>query len=1136
MSDYEEVVSLVADINQFGKDLNDAAARYGTFLKQIEVLGNDVNLIDLNKKWLQPLLDKQEAMAKINADILKADEKLANDQASVNDRSIAAQLQKIKDKAATQVAINKDANNVIIKEDEDAASTADRLIAQQLKVREQVLADEARMHMAAIANWIRTEEEAAITEEKLWAATARTELRNYEALQEGKIKVQAAASGDATLARGLRAGAGAAAGAGSFQASGALYGAANVSQMLGIGSLEVSTAGLVALGGAAALAGGAIYEILGPGAEFNQELAKMSTLLVDANVSAADFNSQLDKTAHAAVEISDKFNIGLIDVVKQFKLALSSGIEADELPAFFDKAGELSNALGTSLEHTTDILTTFKNVYSLTASELGHVNDVLFNTINLGKIEVDGFTKNLGRVLPIAKNAGIGIEDLGTAYAVLTSKGVTAAQSTTGLTQFISAMVNPTAKAQKEFDALGIATGDAAFQGKALIDVIKEINEKTGGSADVLGKLFPEERAKRVVSFLVDSTDKFKQFGEGIRQSGTDAIASGRAMNDLSDNLGKLWKTASNFATFQGAKASGWLNKLIFGDTSAGHAQDVADTKAQLMTALGSIYTEMNRNHLGAGGDGDADISYGGTNDMSARSKAFVDGVRNAMQKYLENLGYSHDYTDNAKLIESAIGGAQSTGQPNSAKVLDDSQKALNGINQYLDDIQRKVNDTSRLLAQLPQEQKLTKNESKELAAKETDEQKQQLLDLHETNDELQVKITREAEVNKILEEREIKRLQASILTPAADSLSDAQKTGDPYKIQAATKAYADAKLEFDAAVTKVTAEAAEDDITTRLKAESQGIIDQIAKIESEALTSPTTRASRQASKTEAEKELREYQQTVKQIYDDDQRAFEKSEKEKEKIQKDALTAMQRENDRYTNSESSITKEMLQSKLKTGDPDRQRYTATEARDAARAKLEGVVASGGDKDEFTKAMQEFKDAAQAVQDAMIAAGYDKDRAHKNFQGDLGFLSQEDSQYHTGATDAISKREAAQTRASSYNRKSPEEIAKEAAGQVKKDEAVKEVLVKAQVQLQVDGTLSPQTLKTIQDALIDKIEERIVNKSGNPSRYDSSNRGPSTQAAPSTSRQHDNSNEDDDYNSVMGSDSFQGNAYNPYANND
>lgn len=1112
MSDYEEVVSLVADINQFGKDLNDAAARYGTFLKEIQVLGNDIQLVDLNKKWLQPLLEKQEAIAKINADILKADEKLANDQASLNDRSIAAQLQKIKDKAATQVAINKDANNVIVKEDEDAAATADRLIAQQLKVREQVLADEARLHISAIANWIRTEEEAAITEEKLWAATAKAELRNYQALQEGKIKIQAEASGDATLARGLRAGAGAAAGAGSLQASGALYGAANISQMLGIGELEVSTAGLVALGGAATLAGAAIYEILGPGAAFNQELAKMSTLLVDANTSASDFNSQLDRTAHAAVAVSDKFNIGLIDVVKQFKLALSSGIEADELPAFFDKAGELSNALGTSLEHTTDILTTFKNVYSLTASELGHVNDVLFNTINLGKIEVDGFTKNLGRVLPIAKNAGIGIEDLGTAYAVLTSKGVTAAQSTTGLTQFISAMVNPTQKAQKEFDALGIATGDAAFQGKALIDVIKEINEKTGGSADILGKLFPEERAKRVISFLVDSTDKFKQFGEGIRQNGTDAVAAGRAMNDLSDNLGKLWKTASNFATFQGAKASGWLNKLIFGDTSAGHAQDVADTKAQLMTALGSIYNEMNKNHLGAGGDTGADISYGGTNDMSARSKAFADGVRNAMQKYLENLGYSHDYTDNAKLIESAIGGAQSAGQPNTAKVTEDAQKALNGINEYLDSIQRKVNETSKALSQLPELTKVSKNQSKEITARETDDQKQKILDLKDYNDELDRQITQEVTLNKIREEQAIKAAQAKYLTPAADALDAAKKTGDPYKIEAATKDYTEARRLFDAAVNTFVTASAKDDIIERLKKESQGIIDQISEIELSAMNSPTTRIQREAASKEAEKELREYQQAVKQIYDDDQRAYENSQKEKERIQKDALTAMQRENDRYTNSESSLTKEMLQSKLKTGDPDRQRYTANEAKDAAKAKLEAVVASGGDKDEFSKAMQEFKDAAQAVQDAMIAAGYDKDRARKNFQGDLGYLSQEDSQYHSGATDTISKREAAQARAASYNRKSPDEIAREAKGEVKKDEAVKEVLVKARVQLQVDGTLSAATLKTIQDALIDKIEERIVNKSGNPSRYDSSNRGPSTGATPSNSQNHDDSNSD------------------------
>ncbi|WP_415306357.1 phage tail tape measure protein, partial [Clostridium perfringens] len=71
------------------------------------------------------------------------------------------------------------------------------------------------------------------------------------------------------------------------------------------------------------------------------------------------------------------------------------------------------------------------NSYGLEASEVARISDVLIQSQNLGKLTLEQLSSSMGRVIPTAKAAGVGIEQVSSAYVEMTKAGVSVEESTT---------------------------------------------------------------------------------------------------------------------------------------------------------------------------------------------------------------------------------------------------------------------------------------------------------------------------------------------------------------------------------------------------------------------------------------------------------------------------------------------------------------------------------------------------------------------------------------------------------------------------------------------------------------------------------------------------------------------------------
>lgn len=369
---------------------------------------------------------------------------------------------------------------------------------------------------------------------------------------------------------------------------------------------EGAEASIAAFGRGAMALGGILATLAAPiatmvaGNKLNQHLAEMSTLLADTTVKGEAFSGMMNEATASAVKLSGQFNTGIVDVVDGFKLALSTGIDASQMERFTEIALQMGKGLGASLTQSVSILTTFRDAFAGTVEDTLGYSDVLFNAINVGKFNIEQLNANIGRVAVTAAEAGVGFKDMMAALATLNRVGMTTSQAITSLNQMIVSIVNPSAKAQKTFDALGIAYGSAALKGRSLISVIDEIKSKVGNNNDLYGDLFSEERARRGAIGLAANPNLHETNRAEMEKTGTASVAAARAMDTFSTHMSQIFTTMWSVIQAIGSDLLNIAKDIFFPGGAMGK-----DTMAEIavgMEVVGVVIKEIGIALLGVVG------------------------------------------------------------------------------------------------------------------------------------------------------------------------------------------------------------------------------------------------------------------------------------------------------------------------------------------------------------------------------------------------------------------------------------------------------------------------------------------------------------------------------------------------------
>lgn len=344
---------------------------------------------------------------------------------------------------------------------------------------------------------------------------------------------------------------------------------------------------------------------------FEDSMAKVMTIADESIVS-------YDNMKKAIVDLSNQTGISANEIANNVYDAISAGQSTGDAVKFVTESTKLAKAGFAEAGQSLDLLTTIMNSYELEASEVNRVSDILINTQNVGKVTVGELSADMGKLIPTAKATSVNLEQVATGYALMTSKGIKSAESTT----YMNSMLNELSKSgTKVSDSIKSLTGKS-FQelmasGKSVGDVLSILDKNAKANGKSLADMFGSSEAAKAAMILV--TDSGKAFNEVLSDMGNVVGATDKAFDTISGTNGNKFRISLNEIKNSAIK---------MGDALAPVTEMVASGLSKITKVLSSLSSEQLKTIAGIGG-GIVTINLA----LGAVSK-FTAGLRNAVKVY----------------------------------------------------------------------------------------------------------------------------------------------------------------------------------------------------------------------------------------------------------------------------------------------------------------------------------------------------------------------------------------------------------------------------------------------------------------------------------------------------------------------
>lgn len=263
----------------------------------------------------------------------------------------------------------------------------------------------------------------------------------------------------------------------------------------------------------------------------------------------------LEKMSGQIMALSNQTGIAATAIADDVYNAISAGQSTADAVNFVTNSTKLAKAGFAESSQTLDVLTTILNAYGKSADEVGAVSDMLIQIQNKGKVTVAELSSVMGKIIPTANANGVSLEQLGAGYAIMTSKGIAAAETTT----YMNSMLNELGKSGTSADKLLRSTTGSSFKelmasGKSLGDVLgilQQAAEESGKSlSDVFGSA---EAGKAAVSLLSNGVDGFNESVQGmIDSAGATDAAFAQMENTTEAKMAKAKNSINNLGIVLG--------------------------------------------------------------------------------------------------------------------------------------------------------------------------------------------------------------------------------------------------------------------------------------------------------------------------------------------------------------------------------------------------------------------------------------------------------------------------------------------------------------------------------------------------------------------------------------------------------
>lgn len=345
---------------------------------------------------------------------------------------------------------------------------------------------------------------------------------------------------------------------------------------------NAATAGAAGVGIAAAgtMAG---VKLLMPGYDFAQKNSELQAVLgVDKQ------SSELQALRKQARQLGDNTAASADDAASAQIIIAKGGGDAAAIQATTPVTLNMALANRRTMEENAALLMGMRSAFQLSNDKVAHIGDVLSTVMNKTAADFNGLSDAMTYAAPVAKNAGVSIEQTAAMVGALHDAKITGSMAGTGSRAVLSRLQAPTGKAWEALKELGVKTSDSKGNTRPIFTILKEMQASfkrnklgTGQQAEYMKTIFGEEasssanvlmaaaasgkldqltavlkasdgKTEELVKVMQDNLGgDFKEFQSAYEAVGTDLY------DQQEGSLRKLTRTATQYVL----KLDGWIQK-----------------------------------------------------------------------------------------------------------------------------------------------------------------------------------------------------------------------------------------------------------------------------------------------------------------------------------------------------------------------------------------------------------------------------------------------------------------------------------------------------------------------------------------------------------------------------------------------
>ena len=406
---------------------------------------------------------------------------------------------------------------------------------------------------------------------------------------------------------------------------------------LAVKGLSVATG---AITGTATALGGVSIAAIKAGSDFESQMSRVQAI---SGATGSEFNKLKEQAIQLGADTAFSSSQAAAGMENLAAAGFTTSEIMDAMPGLLD----LAAASGEDLASSSDIAASTLRGFGLEAADAAHVADVLAANANKTNSSVADTGEAMKYVAPLARAAGLSLEETAAAIGIMANAGIQGAQAGTTLRGSISRLSSPTKEMSECMDSLGISFYDSEGKMKSLSEQIRMMKDATAGMTDeqknnVLVTLYGQEALSGMLALMNEGDGALTELTHAYENCDGSAKATAETMQDnLSGALDQLSGSAETLG-------------IVFYESVSESLKETAESATDSINNITEAFKNGGLDEaIEAAGDEFANLAV----EAASHAPDMVDTAVDFIESFVDGIG-----KNKKKLIGAAVDMAKTLG------------------------------------------------------------------------------------------------------------------------------------------------------------------------------------------------------------------------------------------------------------------------------------------------------------------------------------------------------------------------------------------------------------------------------------------------------------------------------------------